>query len=94
MKAKFKLGTVVQLGGGTFTQINGIIINENGVSYQGGAVDNFGEGDVIQAYRPYVARGTRKASLKTSGRSSKKGTSKVLSNGVANTETLGNLQNA
>lgn len=80
MKARYKLGTVVQLGGGTFTQINGIIINEGGVSYQGNGVDNFGEGDVTQAYRPYVARGIRNTKKTFSG--SKK-TKKGISNGVA-----------
>lgn len=86
MKAKYKIGTLVELNGGTFTKVNAIIISENGVNYSGANVDNFGEGDVTQAYRPLTARAPRGSKKGLTARSKGNGR-KNLANGLGTTET-------
>jgi hypothetical protein len=87
MRAKYKLGTVVEVKSSTgdigFYKINSITISGSGVAYNTESVFLFNEGDVITAYRRITRRGTKNAgsSLKTGKTSGKRGskTSRYLS---------------
>jgi hypothetical protein len=95
MKAKYKLGTVVEVNlpettGTSFLKIEEINLSENGVNYSGligGDSVSFGENLIVGAYRPVTIR--KVGGTKSVTRGNRKGNSKKsLANGaaIANTE--------